>query len=923
MSHFSVIVTDGSAVALRIQEVVGDWAQAGLVGESAWVCPDDVTATAGPPQVLSTVIGPGGIHRADLFHEIGVRRLDTVRLVVAQFIVTGYDQSWKLPELGRTLAELLGYTLPRTVSDEGEQETLLRRTNVLIPASGVSGVTTDALLPGWDANVVIAAEDRPDLDRASVFVREGGNYTGHAAAAIASVGALWSGIDGGCLDVLETDSTEMDTDVAVVRQAVRAVVRSNEVRDLADAACARVVADPSEPARVAQWARPALEPGPVVDSVLAETMETGDWATREPKHERAPKQTEKRFLAAVREAVAFNVRLIGFGIKAIVWKVLRVLEHIATGAIVGHRADQVVRFHPSSSLEIHRRGQAKLDAQPEELRRRMLVDEGGSVAAPSATTWVSLRRSCFGLADGSTLPGEYEVPEIAGKPQVLPPSSVVPNPTDAFTTMDGAPIRACDAQAATEYRSELREAAREPAPEPTRDSGRPTAASQTVGGDPLVGNASADDAETRRNKSEEKAKRKRAKDELAALEQWIGGRKDTLTWRIYEGVATKAALRQSEARRAYGDATATTQLPAEKLRGSQRKLIVAWSVLGVIFAAVLAYLWHWQYEQERMTPSELTKSLAGTFLVLLLIGMLFNHQFYKAVRHFEWVVEQTLARRRETAEQYVVARREASRLQLLASRLNDWAEIIGSVLHCPWTPAPLSGPTTAVESLTHLPAAVAVAVPPDQASGISPIVMARAVQVLTERGWANQLFDRGVDAYELNVRSARDSGQLAADLDTLSSPTSALGLLWAFFRTGEAGRYATTTARGQISEALDQSVLELPPRSVRRIGEHADGQAVSDSQFFGGVLFPAIPFVGDLWTPTGLLKHKNVPDQSLAWMPRAAGASRMKSLDRYTAIGDVAMRVDLSRRCVTSDLLVFAPEAAAKEQPSDRPAGDF
>src|SRR5664279_5291583 len=121
MAHLSVIVTDGGPVAQQVQEVAADWARAGLVGESAWVSPADVTPTAGPPEVLSTVIGPDETHRADLFQTIGVRRLDTVRLVVAQFIVSGNEQAPVLTDLGRTLEELLTDTLPRPNSDESGQ----------------------------------------------------------------------------------------------------------------------------------------------------------------------------------------------------------------------------------------------------------------------------------------------------------------------------------------------------------------------------------------------------------------------------------------------------------------------------------------------------------------------------------------------------------------------------------------------------------------------------------------------------------------------------------------------------------------------------------------------------------------------------------------------------------------------------------
>jgi hypothetical protein len=959
MAHLSVIVTDGGPVAQQVQEVAADWARAGLVGESAWVSPADVTPTAGPPEVLSTVIGPDETHRADLFQTIGVRRLDTVRLVVAQFIVSGDEQAPVLTDLGRTLEELLTDTLPRPTSDESGQGTLLRRTNVFIPASGVHGVSKEALIPGWDANVVVAAEDRPDLDRASVYVRDGGNYVGHAAGAIASAAALWSGIDRGSLDILDTDSTTMETYVDVVRHAVRAIVRNNDVEELADTACKSIVGDPSAPARDADWARPAIQPGSVIDSVLAELMQTGDWAVRAPALRPKPEQTERRFGTAFSDAATFNAQLFKLGLRAIVGMGRRAVESVATDAIVGAEGDYVVRFQPSSPSSIVRQAQALLDAQSEALRNGKLIEEADSVTAPDAATWVDLRRSCFGLVDGSQLPGEYEVPENAGKPQLLPPSSIVPDPTDTFVTMDGKVIRACDAQSAAEYFAVLRAAASlrpgakqrrphagGPTPDPASQSETAALPAIESDGDETMGSdgdetlaeeadvrdspialaldrakAKADDASEKG--TARKKERRLAMEGLAALEKWMGARRVTLVWRIYDGVAKQAAQNSAEARHAYGEATASTQLPAESLRESQRRLVAAWSILGFAFAAGSVYLWLGQYLFGQMTASNLVSAIAGLLLVVVLLGVLFNHLYYKAVRRFEWMVERTLASRRQTAEHYVVAQREANRFRLLASRLNDWAEIIGSVLHRPWTPQPAGRAQTAVETLTHLPAAVAVAVPPQKGLDVKPVVMARAIQVLTSRGWANQAFDDAIDAYESNVRSARDGGHLAAELDTLDNPTSPLALLSTFFLKGEAGTYATATARERIEKALTDGDLELPPRSVRRTGEYADGETVSDAQFFGGVLRQAIPFVRDIWTPNGLMNHKNVPNESAVWMPRVAGQSRTETITRFPATGDVAMRVDISRRCDITDLQVFKPETAEDLPPDPTQDDDF
>lgn len=945
MSHLSVIVTDGSPVVSRVQAVVAEWALAGLVGESVWVSAGDVTPTTGPPQVLSTVIGPGGTHRADLFVSIGVRRLDTVRLVVLQPILTGDDRVQELPELGRTLADLLTSVLPPPNAGESGKGTHLRLTNVIIPVSGVSGVSQDALLPGWDVNAVVAAEDRPGLDRASIFVRAGGNYDGHAAAAIASAAALWSGIDEGCLDVLDTSSTTTDTEVAVVRNAIRAIVRSNDVEELADAACASIISDPAAPARIAEWGRPAVHPGPVVDSLLAEMMTTDPWVTRVPAPVTEPPRGGRRHRDSFREAAEFNLQLFGLGLKAMVGMGTRVVENVATAAIPGGEGDYVVRFRPSSSGAVVLRAQAGLDSQSEALRNSKLIDQADKVATPDAKTWDKLRLSCFGLVDGSPLPALYQVPEVAGKPQLLPPSSVVPDPMDTFKTRNGAVIRACDARAAAEYLAALAEAAglppgaepghpdaAGPAPKATKDSGISARATDGISGGELLGLGTdgGDEQAGGELGAEEapgEAERKLAQEELDALESWISVRRHSLVWRLHDGAAVQAAHNSAVAQRAYEQATCDVPLPAEALKKSRRRLIVAWSILGIVFVATSVYLWHWKYQLEQMTASDLAKAIAGLVLVTLFVGVVFNHLFYQAERRFWQQFKKTLATREETAERYVLVQSEALRLQLLVSRLNGWAEIIGSVLHRPWTPA-LVGPaaTLSEESLCHLPAAVALALPLEKKPEISPVVMARVIQDLTPIKWATDLFQDAIEAYESHVRSAHGGGHLAADLDTLDGPTSPLALLCAFFVKGEAGTYATANARKRIEKALADGELELPPRSVRRSGEYADGETVSDAQFFGGLMDPAIAFVPDIWTPTGLNGDRNVPDEdkSTVWMPRGAAAKRAGPVLVRPATGDVAMRVDIRHRCDISDLLLFSPEAAVAE-PSlgSKPSGPF
>lgn len=923
MAHLSVVVTDDTPSAHELQTVVADWTQARLVNPSLWVTVSDITRTVNPPQIEATVVGLDGSNRADLFREIGLRRLDTVRLIVVQLALVEQPVNPGVPALGRELAALLNSTLPRQSEGGDGTGTRLRCSNVVIPASGVTGVPPAALIPGWDANVVVAPEDRPDLDRSSIFVRDGVNFAGHASAAIASVAGLWKGIDEGCLDSLEADSTTTDSDVAVLRSAVRAIVSDDALRDLADAACASIVEDPSGVAHVVEWARPALDAGSIVDSAFQEIVATGDWAAQAAPHRSVHRRGERGLRDALREAAVFNLQLFGLGLRSIVGMGRRAVESAATSVIVGAEGDYVVRLRPGSSSSLVRNASARLNAQANELRSRMLVDEATSIPTPNPATWGSLRRWCFGLVDGSALPGEYEVPEIAGKPQLVPPRVVVPDPTDTFMAMRGPVIRSCDAVAANEYRDELKKAAGPPLDHADAES---TEAGEEDAQEPVsesVDESTVSDGTASEEETETSDSRRLAREELAALDEWLEARKETLAWRVVDRARHLVEQKAGEAKRAYGDATATVQPPADALRVAQRNLIVAWSVLGACFAGASLYIWRYLHEVGGLTTAEMWQAIGAAFVLALILGIFFNHLYYREVRHFEWMVEETLTRRRRTAEQYVVAQRESRRLRLLASRFSDWAEIIGCVLHRPWLPNTSSQEVLPVERLGALPAAVAVAVPALQAD-IRPVVMARAIQVLSPRGWATKHFDRAIAAYEASVRSARDGGHLAADLDTLQSPTSPLGLLWAFFMEGEAGRQAAVEARERIHEALNDGELEMPQRSVKRVGDYSDGVEVSDAEFLAAVAGGATPFVSDMWTPSGLMRERHLPEKSIAWLPRSTAVPGSTRLDRLAARGDVSMRVDLARRCDLTDVLVFlsAADGQAKAAKTAR-VGDF
>ncbi|MBD9697905.1 hypothetical protein IGS67_00110 [Flavimobilis sp. GY10621] len=940
MVDVSVILTDNSPAAAQVRDAVASWAAAGLVGECLWVTAAQVDGTVRPAAVEATLVGPGEPESGDLLGFLAVRRLDVVRLVVAHVVPRDGVDVGDLVATGRLVGDVLHNALPRGVGGEGG--TRLRLLNVIVPASGVSDLTRDALVPGWDANVVVAAEDRPDLERSSVQVRDGDVFVGHAASALASIAALWPGIDEGSADTLELDSTTHAGDVVVVRAMVRSVVRDDATAELADGICTVLLEDPAARNQHLDWARPAQTPDVVVQLALADLVDGSEWMVHEPSAGSSRFVLVRKFWAALKAATLFNLRLFGLGAATLVGMGTRWAERTATNAIIGEGAGQVIQFRPTSTEALIQQAQDMLEAANQHERNLGIRAEASAVRAPSPTTWSTLRRYCFALVDGSPLPGAYQVPDIAGKPQVLAPGDVVPDPLDTFRTRDDHVMRSCDVIAERVHRAELDEELAELESELAEAQAEEAAAradakarkSKTAKAAKAAKNAKAAEAgtetvddpvdETPADEAPSEIDRKvaalaaqvaaielRVVDttaELQRLDEWVERREQSLVWRLGVSVREGTEAMRGAADASRKSAMADSRLPADGLKRALRRLVVTWVVLG---AVVLGWSLALVYVPGFAQPfgiSELWTGIVGAVLVGLVVGIFANHVYYQTVLNFEERVNEMVHRRRVTADRYVDAVRESSRLGMLLGRLEEWAEIIGWALHRTCTPAPSSRETLAVDRLGNLPATVAIATPASDELDVSPVVLSRAVQVLSPRGWATDAFDRAIDHYEAHRRPARDGGHLAADLDTLGHSASPFRLLHDYFVEGAAARYCVEDARLRLDRALDDGELELPPRAMTRRGRFGDGRESSDEEFLAAALGPVTPFVLDIWTPTGQTKERQRPTLSIAWLPQDVGRVHVpdgSGLQVRSATGDVAVRVDIGDRCDITDIVHF------------------
>src|SRR3954447_19281672 len=235
MHGLTVFVVGDQPTARGVRGMVESWTRAGVVEPSLWVTPAGVTSrtTGVPPVVTADLVGADGTSSVDLFEYIGRFRLDLVRVVAAHLVLEEATFDRDMSRAADTVADAIQAALPHRLGTDAH-ECRLHRSLVVVPVGGAAGLTPSVVKPTWEANVVIAPEYRPDVDRASIFVRKPGNYEGHATAALAAVGAILRGVDASVIGDVTTDSTSQDAEVVVARVTVKSIVGVGLADEIAD-----------------------------------------------------------------------------------------------------------------------------------------------------------------------------------------------------------------------------------------------------------------------------------------------------------------------------------------------------------------------------------------------------------------------------------------------------------------------------------------------------------------------------------------------------------------------------------------------------------------------------------------------------------------------------------------------------------------
>jgi len=923
MSDLAVFVVNDGGRGLAVRELVTAWARAGLVGPSVWVTPSGVTtAEHGPPVVRAERVTSEGVEEGDLFHMVGLRRLSTVRVVVGQLVDVAEAEHADVVEAGRLVAEQIRTTLPRSNDDASARDTVLFRANLIIPVSGAHGLTSRALLAGWDVNAVVSAEDRPDIDRASVFVRSPGNFDGHAAMVLAATGGVVDGVPVGALDDAAADSTTHAGDLVVLRVSLRAVVGEDVIRKLTEAAVSGVRGELNGPATYLAWGRTAVEPVRLAQRATDHLLQHGDWKPRPAPEQPAPRRASRRFRDVLREAVRFNASTTGSVLRWVVGRGKERVEHSATGAIVGHDGDTLVHLGAQPPEVLKEAASGWLARESSEAQRAAADREVEATAVPSPTTWADLRRFVFALNDGADLPEGFEEPTYAGVRELLPADHVAPRPA-TLRTQDGTELRSDDPVAVrtavlelgrsiTQQQELVQDLRRQLAEEEA-------AASLASNGEeaPKARAAATDPPSPLRRRIEKQEKRLAdLQAERSTVQRFLDTASVAVTWRLADDVG-----RRTFALRARHRATVEQQPvapPHEELVAAQRSLVRWWRITPLVWF-VIAGLAYVLLDQQDASVAGRILWLVGLTLVAAALLVRANHRFYKAVRRYEWSVQVLIALRKSELDEYVYTAQEAARLDLLYEGLRSWSRIVAHVLHEQWVDVTTGDDGLSESVIDAFPAAMGVARPVRGEEAFPQATLVAAIRALHPRGWNTARFDLAYAEFSRVTPLDESGGYLAVDLDTLDSPLSPRSLLEDFWTSHRAAEVVTENATQILEERVDEDSIHLPVRTVVRIGAYSDGESVSEPAFFRPTAQDATSFVNDMFTAAGLQGTAHYTRRSRAWIPRVAGVSRgAAGSDRIRideASGSCAVRVDLSRTVGTGDLTLFAGSSAENAAP--------
>jgi hypothetical protein len=423
--------------------------------------------------------------------------------------------------------------------------------------------------------------------------------------------------------------------------------------------------------------------------------------------------------------------------------------------------------------------------------------------------------------------------------------------------------------------------------------------------------------------------------DLAPLQQedqdpflgWLEKRQSTLLWQVATRVLELRRRERARAEQAHRALAETGAPSTTKLEEAKRFLVVCWGVtlaaaalLGLVTALrAVEDPWGFLSALPRFDWVDLIRVLLVVGVVLLTAGTL----YFQAMRSYEWAVTRRMHALQQASDDYVTARHQERRWQLMQSGLADWAQVLGELLHRPW--APPRPQQQDLPAYAGLPAAVAVAVPVDPDAGADFRSVGRAIEHVCQKGWLAEEFGRLVAASPANdpeVGVQLREGDLPADLDLGLRPVGPRRELVELAGRASTKQAATRHLLDEVSSLLHSGDVRLPPHTVVRVGSYSEGETMLDREF----LQPrdqVAPFVTEVFTPAAQLAKYQVPERTVFCLPAGGDPPRSLAAALHADIShcgeSAAIRVDVSPLVSHDNISLFQRIRRPEPRPTTSP----
>lgn len=898
-SVYTVVVANDDEDGLQVRDLACQWQSQGLLGEFGWVTPGDVHCPDyGPATIMATVVGKD--EPVELMTLLGVRPRTLIRIVLLHLMTHEHSSAQRLVEACDQISDLVSRAMPRRVNvDRGIEGMRLLRINLMVPESDLLPQDVGLIEPGWEVNAIVSPEDRPDLDRMSVFVRKSANLHGHGLAAAAAVGGLWSDASVGAFDHHQTDSTTSGREVLVIRCQARIVVGDDRSHELADEVVASVQTSDMGAAPLVTWGVPADNPEAVVRGALIKLLQHPEWAPLE----RSPEQLEKLQVslgALLTNWALFQVQLPAATARYVFGLGRSVVERSVTAATVGLQAGEVGRVRPLTPDQARTVAEFRMRELADQLEPARLHDEASSWGQTTPAAWRELRELAIGLVDGSRLPDRYSRTTRGGLDEVLAPSHVVPHPADVLELVGRPTLSGVDIERFAEASMDLEE----------MDGG--------AGEDPPSGGAESQPAEDGPKGPE--APVQLSKTVLAA---WVETRKDTLMWLLASRVH-EFKRRESDQVEVSEAALKSTGVPStDALRRGEAFVVLSWA--GTALAVIFAGLWVWGSIREdpiafvtTRLPDLNWENISRLILLVLGILLVAGTNYFQALRAYEWQVTRRMQHIRNASDEFVISRQQEKRWALMSQGVQDWGRIMAELLHRPW--ADSTTDEAEVGEFIGLPAAVAVAAPVNGDAAADPRTVTRGVEAACARGWLSAEFERVVSLSVSNDPDAQPhAGDLPADLDLGLRAVGARAELVQVAGLESTKAMAKQNLVEDLSVLVSEGDVTMPPQKVVRLGPYSGGDCVDDRDFLCESNNIECRLTPELFHASALVARFNIPERAVFCLPPTVQAPEVKGAEVNQGGVTAAIRVDISTTMQADSIQLFQGAIRRDEGPIGSP----